>query len=150
MTRNHNLYLNICILHTDVYSQHHFINFHFQKTTKLVKMFKKIRSVSKIKKKTDKKVNIKPSIENWPKNFYRIFDQTVWEFCNVFSKLFSKIFENFRILMLKISQNETTVLFTLHATRLDFLVHFITGQGRSTLATLSTFKLLFPCSKSLI
>ena len=69
MTRNHNLYLNICILHTDVYSQHHFINFNFQKTTKLVKMFKKIRSVSKIKKKTDKKVNITPSIENWPKYF---------------------------------------------------------------------------------
>ena len=31
----------------------------------LVKMFKKIRSVSKIKKKSDKKVNITQSIENW-------------------------------------------------------------------------------------
>ena len=92
MTRNHNLYLNICILHTDVYSQHHFINFHFQKTTKLVKMFKKIRSVSKIKKKTDKKVNITPCIENWPKKFYRIFDPTFGIFF-VCSKLFSKLFE---------------------------------------------------------
>ena len=44
-------------------------------------MFKKIRSVSKIKKKTDKKVNITLSIENWPKNFIEFstehFDKTV-------------------------------------------------------------------------
>ena len=56
-------------------------------------MFKKIRSVSKIKKKTDKKVNITPCIENWPKKFYRIFDPTVWELF-VGSKLFYKLFES--------------------------------------------------------
>ena len=119
------MYLNICILHTDAYSQHHFINFHFQNSTKLVKMFKKIRSVSKIKKKTDKKVNITPCIEIWPKFFYRIFDQTMWEFF----RLLETIFEIFRILILKISQNKTTVLFTSHVTRSNFLANFIFRRG---------------------
>lgn len=114
MTRNHNLYLNICILHTDVYSQHHFINFHFQKTTKLVKMFKKIRSVSKIKKKSDKKVNITPRSkigQTSEQKFYEIFKGLCGSFLSV-----RNCFQNVRMLIMKLSHAATTVLSTSRAT----------------------------------
>ena len=81
-------------------------------------MFKKIRSVSKIKKKTDKKVTITLGIENWPRKSYR---PDFWDFF----RLFQTVFKIVRISISEISQTESTVLFTSHTTLYDFLVHDI-------------------------